>query len=582
VQTLLMSECSNTELAPPPSLWGGNESEKYSDLTLQMAKLRAFHKCLIGNHKIFVYPRLHDALCENYKKRPWLLPDVLHRKALRDFMVERSPEFWRPCDWPRVYTIPNPFSRSPSWSRPSSLIPLRDINCYGYDIQVPVNPTAFKIRGHKTVVVCQNILAESDEGSIDEQLLALEPFKHEIVSILITGSRGVHAVFRLPKWIHNPYRVDWINAKRAQHEKDLRAPISEFVDAAGSLTDRLLREGFQPDTGAIVDHSRLTRLPGFKHGKTGRIAELIYLNPHASKENPTANPIILKRLSNLWSSDSIVSISVRGSSDASDKRKYLYEGGKKILQDEDGSFGFQSKECGVCGISVPVNVYTIDSKSSETPISPSKGKLNFLQDWTTYQRLKRQGIPERHTRMKFHMPMFSMATIFKWDDSQLANEWRNIISINPRHIGCGVREAVDDILAAWASRSRHEAIRLPDLTKLPGLDKNHTQALLESLANAGCPRPKVATRIVAETLIPKGRILPAQSKEGTLGLKSKEMLKRHGSRYRSAREGLIDVGLLEVTSRSYRPGGQTMQYRINWARLLIMCGYQESELIWQT
>ena len=579
METLIVGESTRPEISPLPSLWGGTEPESYPRNELHKPVLKAFHRCLFGDRKIFVFPRLHDALWEDYKESPRLLPEELHRKALRQPLAEGEPESWKFWDWPEVFKMADPFSRSSSWRRASSLEPLLDINHLGYDIQVPVNPIAFKIRGQKTVLVCRNILAESDEGSIEEQLLALKPFRNEIVSILDTGSRGVHAVFRLPRWIKNPYLVDWKRAKQAQDEKDLRNPIPQFVDAAGVLKDRLQKEGFQPDTKAIVDHSRLTRLPGFRHGKTGRVAELVYLNPHASYENSTAKPVVSKRLETLWSSEraSISSISV---TDSSDKKKYVYEERIDKPQDAGYSLESQKEECGGCGGLVLANVYKNGSINTlETPCIANRPS-NFLADWARYQDLKTMGIPERHTRIKLHMPMFTMATVFGWNDDRLAEEWRIIVDINPECIGCDTKEAVSDILAAWASRSSHEVIRMPDLTELPDLDERKSRILLEALKKERCPKPRIATRIVAETLIPMGRLLPAQSKGGTLGLKSKDMLVKFGSGYRIAREGLAVAGLLEVTNRSYKPGDWTMQYKVNWPRLLILCGYEAGELKW--
>ena len=572
-----MVESLANAIEPSSVRWGGSLPKAYPRPEVHKKMLKAFHKCLIGDSTLFVFSRLHDDLWEFYKENPWLLPESVHRKSLRQPLAEGDPDNWGHWDWPEVFIMADPFSRSSSWKCFSSMKPLLDLNELGYDIQIPVNPLTCKIRGQKTVAICKNILAEADEGTIEDQLIALKPFRNEIVSILDTGSRGAHAVFRLNRWIKNPYKLDWKRARKAQDKHDLRNPIPEFVDAAGDLKDRLINAGFKPDPKAIVDHSRLTRLPGFRHGKTGRIAELIYLNPHASKGVPTARPIISPKLELLWSSDRSVSMSPTISSDK--EYSFNVEDGE-LQRDAGGSqkgLGESVKECG--GL-VPVNVYMYGPETAPRPPSVPYGQSNFLADWAIYQRLKSQGIPERHTRIKLHMPMFTMATVFGWDDARLAEEWRKIVSISPGCIGCGEDEAIKDILAAWASRSRHEPIRLPDLVELQDLDEPKTQALLEALKDAGCPNPKIATRLVAEILIPLGRMLPAQSKDGSLGLKSKDMLERFGPNYRIAREGLVQAGLLEVTSRSYMPKKQTMQYRVCWARLLILCGFKAEELKW--
>jgi hypothetical protein len=581
-----------------PLLWGGAEPEAYLPPELHLKMLKAIHKCVLGDRTMYVFPRLHHELLVSYRESPWLLPESIHKKALRDPLDANAPVDPEDPPWCDVFPVPSPFARKPSWKRISSLAQILDINNLGYDIQVSVNPLTCKIVGQKTVSFCLNILAESDTGNIEDQLLALKPFRNEIVSILTSGRRSVHAVFRLANWIDNPHSLDWKLAKRAQDRHKLGKPIRDFVQAANLLKERLKKVGFWPDAGAMVNHCVFTRLPGFRHGKTGRISRLVYLNPNASRETPSSRVYVSKELKSLWEDGRKVSVSAVGSSvsifqedsqddsqddvsyDDSEKNNVVYRGGGDVPQGAGGFSKADTEAVKECGSPVPVNVYKNRSKASPSSSSSSEEKHNFLSDWATYRTLKEQGIPERHKRRGLHMPMFTIATIFGWDDNKLADECRNIVEINPRCIGCGEDEAVSDILAAWASRSRHEALRMPDLAELPDLDKRKSRILLEALKKERCPKPRIATRIVSEMLIPMGRKLPAQSKDGSLGLKSKEMLVKFGSGYRVAREGLVDAGLLEVTERSYRPGRQTMKYRVNWPKLLILCGYEAGELKW--
>ncbi len=589
-----MGEPPAIDIAPTPALWGGAEPEAYPDPELHLKMLKAFHRCVLGRRTAYVFPRLHEDLQGYYSEHPLLLPESLHKKALRYPFDADAPVDPDEPPWCEVFAVPSPFARKPSWGRLSSLAQLLDFNGLGYDIQVPVNPLTCKIVGQKTVSFCMNILAESDTGNVEDQLLALKPFRNEIVSILTSGRRSIHAIFRLERTIDNPHRLNWKLARMAQERHKLGKPIREFVEATNLLKERLNKVGFWPDTLAMPNHCVFTRLPGFRHGKTGKISQLVYLNPNVSQWISSSKVYVSKELKSLWGegrkasvsmADSSVSISKTDPTDDdsindSEKRIGVGDGGGGIPQDAEAFPKADTKSVKECAPPVPVNVYKNRSKASPPSSSSSEESRNFLVDWATYRILKEQGIPKRHKRRRLHMPMFTMATVFGWDEDKLADEWREIVEINPRCIGCGSDEAVRDILAAWASRSHHEAIRLPDLTELPDLDERKACALLEALKKAGCPKPRIATRIVSEMLIPMGRKLPAQSKDGSLGLKSEEMLVKFGSGYRVAREGLVAAGLLEVTERSYRPGRQTMKYRVNWPRLLILCGYEAGELKW--
>ena len=589
-----MAETAVIGVDPPSPLWGGSEPEAYPRPETHLKMLKAFHRCVLGSRTAYVFPRLHDELQLYYSEHPRLLPESLHGKALRDAFDAEAPTDPDDPAWCYAYPVPSPFARKPSWGRLSSLAQLLDFNGLGYDIQVPVNPLTCKIVGQKTVSFCLNILAESDGWDIEGQLLALKPFRNETVSILTSGRRSVHAVFRLEKWISNPHRLGWKLARKAQERYRLGKPIREFVEAVNFLKARLKKAGFWPDADAMVNHCVFTRLPGFRHGMTGRISELVYLNPNLSQWISSSKGYVSKELKSLWDegrkasvsmADSSVSISKTDPTDDdsindSEKMIGVGDGGRGIPQDAKAFPKADTKSVKECAPPVPVNVYKNRSKASPPSSSSSEGNHNFLDDWATYRSLKEQGIPKRHKRRRLHMPMFTMATVFGWDEDKLADEWREIVEINPRCIGCGSDEAVRDILAAWASRSHHEAIRLPDLAELPDLDERKSRALLGALKKAGCPKPRIATRIVSEMLIPMGRKLPAQSKDGSLGLKSEEMLVKFGSGYRVAREGLVAAGLLEVADRSYCRGRQTMKYRINWPRLLIRCGYEAGELRW--
>lgn len=578
---------------PPPWMTQAAEGDLIEE-SEHRAMLRAFHKLLIGGRRMFVLPRLNKEAAEFYTENLALLPRELHKRELRD-AAEGEEDYDQDYSGETPYTMPNPFSRGPRWNRPSGLAALSDVNSYGYDMQTPVNPIVCKIRGQRTVAVCMNVLADGDDWNLDAQLAALAGFQDEIVAITESGRRGVHAVFRLRRPIPNPHRLHWREARRAQQGKDLTANLPEFRAAAETLKMRLQAAGFDTDK-MIVDHSVLTRLPGFRHGGTGRACRLLYLNPRPWSGGALHRVFIHPDVKAVWQrppvvalgcppalGDKVVDPPVLGDSLGDPPSEGgLFDCVEGLGGKTGGSGG------GVCGVLVdvggkgrggdvvPVNVYT-----SPPEAAPRRAnRRDFLADWQTYQSLKAQGVPARHQRHRLHMAMFSVATVMGWSDGTLAREWRSIVSIRPANIGYDADRAVSDMLGGWSARGRRESIRLPDIARLPDLDGGKVEALTGNLKAAGCPHPPLAARMVAEMIVPMGRTLCAQSKDGTLGLSSRAMLATFGCRYAAARGGLVAAGLLEITDGAYMSGRQTMQYRIHWAKLLIMCGHRTEDVLW--
>jgi hypothetical protein len=487
---------------PSPPLWMAGSSGGAMEESLHRRMLRAFHACVFGRRRVFVIPRMGKAAVEFYTRSLGLLPRLLHGRELRDY-AEGEEDYSEDFGYAEPYAIQDGFGRGPEWSRASSLGVLADFNSLGYDIQTPVNPTTCKIRGQRAVAVCMNVLADGDDWDLERQLAALAGFRGEIAAITESGRRGVHAVFRLRRPFPNPHRLHWREARRAQQGSDLRANLPEFREAAGALRERLRAAGFEPD-GMIVDHSVLTRLPGFRHGGTGKTCRLLYLNRSPWSGRPPDRVYLHPDVKAVWDRPTAVVVgdplALSGSAadplasaapsvdplvpsssvTESPVEEGLFDGVGGLCGEDAGSAdavgsvggagALVQEACGCGRDVVPVNVYT--SPSEAAPRRPNR--RDFLADWETYQSLKAQGVPARHHRHRLHIPMFGVATVMGWSDETLAGEWRRIVSIHPANIGYDADRAVSDLLGGWAARGRKENIRLPDIARLPRLGRRQT------------------------------------------------------------------------------------------------------------
>jgi hypothetical protein len=115
-------------------------------------------------------------------------------------------------------------------------------------------------RTEESVTAWRYMVVESDEAPERLWLTMLVQLCQPIVAIYTSGSKSIHALVR----VDQPSKTAW-----DQYRDSIKNALVELGADPGSLT-------------AV----RLTRLPGCVRGETGKLQQLLYLNPMASGNSP--------------------------------------------------------------------------------------------------------------------------------------------------------------------------------------------------------------------------------------------------------------------------------------------------------
>ena len=465
---------------------------------------------------------------------------------------------------PRRYL--NPFSRSPASSSTRNLAALHEINRQGYDIYFAINPMTCRRRCQKTVTMAKHVLIESDENDINAQLRFLKEHEANIVSAVHSGGKSIHCLVRMsPPRLH-PGVVGWREACRLG-KGETKAPWAEYRRMGDYWIAEAHKHGMEIDTGAAHDHARISRTPGFLHGKTGRRAEVVRLNPSASWDWED---------SILESKSSILSIYENQNDDDS----------FSILNPKTESFcelGETYKDLEETRGKQRPATTSVVRKISQNDQTQSR-KTSYLDAMDDIERLRLHGLPGRHFRRSMHRAFFETARVYRWSILQMAREWRRIIKRNQKATIESVKSAVRDMLLAWKA-TVGVGIYLPDVTRLPDLNDARRKLLQARLIKMRCKEPRKAARIIERVILPLIKSLSRQCLLGTVGVRSTELrnaahIRGHTRGYKDLWDWMQKVGIVTCKNNEYIPGSRTRQYSISIALVLWLCGFRTTDLDW--
>lgn len=462
---------------------------------------------------------------------------------------------------PRRYL--NPFSRSPASSSTRNLAALHEINRQGYDIYFAINPMTCRRRCQKTVTMAKHVLVESDSSDIDAQLRFLKEYEANIVSAVHSGGKSIHClVYLAPPRLH-PGAVGWREANRLG-KGETKAPWTEYRQMGDYWITEAHKHGIEIDTVAVHDHSRVSRVPGFLHGKTGRRAEVVLLNPSASwdwKDSMRSSILSIYENQNDDDSFSILNPKTESFNELGETYKDLEETREKRRP-------------------ATTNVVRIISQNDQI----QSRKTSFIDAMDDFGRLRESGLPGRHTRRSMHRTLFEAARVYRWSILQMAREWRRIIKRNPKATVESLKSAVRDMLLAWKATDG-VGIYLPDVTRLPDLDDAMREVLQTRLVEMGCGEPRKAARIITRVILPLIKSLPRQCRQGTVGIQSTDLreaahIRGHSRSYRHLWEWMQKAGIVTCMNSDYVPDSRIRQYGVNISLSLWLCGYRTEDLEW--
>lgn len=530
---------------------------------------------------VYIFPSLSDEKREYYQANLDELPSELHGKELRKLFDP--------------FKVLDPFKRKAASTDIRLIGKLNDFVSLGYDIFFAANPLTCSKRCQKTVFEARHIVLEADSGDIEEQKRILQQHQHYFSAMLFSGNRSIHAYAKIAPAIPNYSRV-FRNEAFYLKKGNTSCSLPEYKELANLWIDELRQDGLQVDTNVALDFSRLSRVPGFKHSKSGKEAEVIFLNPAPlSTQSLHRDRIWQTEIAPLvWEDDVAISI------DSTDTASITQS---EIIMGSDIFIGISntvsSSNNGPIDSNNPSPI--LDS-STDTPFIPKKylggekgrggtaktsviHRDTFLTHLSQYATLKTEGIPSRGMRRKLHVSMFVTARILGWGKGRLEKEWLSITSMKPENIGMSPEDAVIDLIRHYEKgQTITDKITLPNTLSLPEDPFLKRDCLLAALKAWGCrkeDRPNDVASIILRVLWKAIRTLPVQCMQGKTGIRALEVQHVCARKvYRPAMNWLEEANILKVTDADYKIGRKTRRYFVNSPLILYLMGFKEAELDW--
>ena len=501
----------------------------------------------------------HKALCESLGDWP------------KEIGGRKTTYFDKDLDRIQPRAFLNPFIVSQTAVAAGDLAALHQINRQGYGIFFAINPMSCGRRCQKAVTMARHILIESDKNDIDAQLRFFEEYEANIVSAVHSGGKSLHCLVRISPPRPHPGVV---GAWTAFHlpKGATKASWAEYRQLGDCWIAEAEKHGIEIDAAAAHDHSRVSRVPGFLHGKTGRVAEVFKMNPSASWDWRVSSP----------------------ASGVPPVASVFQEVFREVSQNGSDSFSLSSLKPKARPFPEPSEerkelldtaMTNIVRTFVHTDSNPSS-RNSFLDSIDAFENLRKNGLPSRHVRRKMHKYLFETARVFGWTKFRMAKEWARVIRKNLQATIETTKSALKDMLRAW-NATDEIGIYLPDLAKLPELDKTKMGVMESRFVGMGCKEPLKAARIVARVILPLVKRLPRQCLQGTVGISSRELrnaahIRGHSRAYKDLWRWMqsVEIKIATCKNNKFVPLGRTRKYGINIPMVLWLCGFHADELDW--
>jgi len=586
--------------------------------------LSQFFTTLFGyREKVYIFPCLnaekHKELTRQIEESHEIMYKVLHGREV--IYIDKARSFAR--------KVVDPFVRTAGSDDALLITKLNDFVDLGYDIFFSINPLTFSTRSKRTVARAQHILLESDTDDLEFQEKVFNEYQDSISSMVYSGNKSIHALVKVDTPLFNPYCLSWKHKESVRQSINRTRPSNYHAQdwyaydcVANYWIKEMAAKGLTLDKGAAMDWSRISRVPGFKHSKTGQVAKIIFLNPDAAPPDSDwiirekywhdeIAPVILEETGSGRVISSIQPFSLSDEDEDEDGNKRDGLDNLDTLNDTDvmdipDDHNYSDVPVPPDELMYPlVNLYNNSiplalgtgsthielRKSKSLPVSERDTgvtnvtnfypKTTFLEDLETYETLKLNGIPCRHTRRRtYHGAMITAKKVFQWSEDRFRDEWRKILSIHPCNTEGSIETNVYDLVKDCGKRGGR-SIYLPVTASLPSPKRAHRLHFLNTLSRMGCEKPDIAFRIIDRVAWHFIRTLPIQCQEGRIGLHSLAISRACNSRaYRGTLDWLHDNKIVVCKNRSYLSGKDTRQYFINIPLILYLLGFRSEELNW--
>ena len=503
--------------------------------------------------KIYFFPMWHDKRPEGDRDGPdpdpkrQALPRVLHGRELW-YHSKATGHYEINAGWcfsthlgSRRFN--DTFNKLTEWNR------------LGYEIFVCPSTLTSNWKAQCCVYETRWVVIES---ALERQLRFLTNHKDSIPFAVWSGGKSLHCWWPLPKPVRNPDVIT--NYKEiAEVKRNRERPKcnnEEYLRVVAEIEAIVQAEGYRYDPTVAHDPSRAVRCPGFYHRSSG-LARLVVPQNDDTKDN---------RSSSLVPSCTILTTSL-----------------STTLSTSVGSEVPISEVSATISQSISNQSMVIRRSSGDRPVINHGQWLSDLHQW---EQLSRDGIPARHYRRVLHHSLFTVARLRNWSDEQMAEQWLQVVSINPACIGCTGVAAVEDMLRDWHSLKVQKCVPvnvLPRMQDLPVVPADHPQmACRDRLVDLGCPDVPSVKRICCELLWPLAVQNTEPCRRGTMAIEAARMKRLCRGNPKVARRWLADMGILQCRSNSYRigDGGWFKEYFVGIHQLLWLLDYRPKDLQW--
>ena len=185
---------------------------------------------------------------------------------------------------------------------------------------------------------------------------------------------------------------------------------------------------------------------------------------------------------------------------------------------------------------------------------------------------------KRGERRKLQTTLIACRKIYNASDDQLLEKFTQILKHPASRIGVKVEEAIKDFKAHLKKSSIKGNQRLPDLKSLI-IPDDALESLTRQFKAKGYIRPVQTAKVILHVILPLLQKLPIQCLNGQVGIKSQDVGRVAGSRYRKAVMQDVNARYIVVEKKKAIPKVQTDKYFVNVHKVIYMIFKDHPELL---
>jgi hypothetical protein len=438
------------------------------------------------------------------------------------------------------------------------------LNGYGYDIYFGVHPSTCPLEGKMGTCPGTYVFPiEFDNLSLKEQEAVMQPLGDSLVAKIFTGNKSIHWYLRFhefPEYMQRRVLID-IQVNESKAKMVLRQtngkydPFvhpgyrSDFIEWR-EMVERvygMFGEGECSPDPTLKALNSLLRLPTFRHGKTGKPAEVLEQRDWHQARDLADNPIALSMIkpTSITPVGSVLPFN---------------------LADETGAEADQVSESEDEEVDFPE--FSAESSSEST----STEKPNHMETLGRYFELRKNGIDKPGMRDETNRLLARAHKVLALNVEEAVRDYSQILVI--KNVSGLTNEEAKESYRRLYSVFRFTPYypMVQSLNLSCGLKVARVRV---RLMGHGLPRPTHRLLIYLWETVQKN---PMAAIHGDLSLQSRRM-KAITTDYAVRLKWLTEVGVVKCTDESYNDH-KTRRYLINVILLMFMLGFEDGEMVW--